>query len=144
MRSILLSFTTLFSVIAFSQTPIDRLQKINLDYLESQEKEGFEFRSQIITEFDQAHASQNVNIKLSEDFTYVIVALGDSNVPGIELEIKPSKNAKMESLDLKEGIAGQSFLLTPSKSGRFKISINTNGLEASEKGFVSFMVLRKD
>lgn len=138
----LLSFMLLFSVAAFAQTPIDGLQKQNLAYLESQESEGYEFRSQIITEFDLANASQDVNIKLSKDYTYVIVALGDSNIPKIALDIKPSKNAKMESLAI-EGGAGQSFKLSPTKSGRFKISINVSDLSEGQTGFISFMVLRK-
>ena len=144
MKSILIiSFVSILSTLTNAQTPIDELQKQNLSYLEARESEGFEFRSQIITEFDEANASQNVNIKLSKNFTYTIVALGDSNIPQIELDIKPSKNAQMESLTVGPKLAGQSFLVTPSKSGNFKISINALGLDASQKGFISFMVLRK-
>ncbi len=139
----LLSFMLLFSVAVFAQTPIDGLQKQNLAYLESQESEGYEFRSQIITEFDLANASQDVNIKLSKDYTYVVVALGDSNIPKIALDIKPSKNAKMESLSIDGSAAGQSFKLSPTKSGRFKISINVSDLDEGQTGFISFMVLRK-
>ena len=128
---------------AFSQTPIDNLQKQNLQYLELQESEGYEFRSQIITEFDESNASQNVNIKLSEEFTYIIVAIGDSNIPTIDLDIKPANGAKMEALKINSDLAGQSFRLAPSKSGGFKISINATGLSATQKGFISFMVLRK-
>lgn len=131
------------SMTAIAQTPIDGLQKQNLGYLETLESEGYEFRSQIITEFDQANASQNVNINLSKDYTYIVVALGDSNIPGIALEIKPSKNAKVSEQSLANGMTGQSYQLVPSKSGRFKFSINVSGLSASSKGFVSFMVLRK-
>ncbi len=141
--TLFLSALMVVSVMAMAQTPIDGLQKQNLKYLEFQESEGYEFRSQIITEFDAANASQNVNIKLTDDYSYVIVAIGDSNIPGIELEIKPSGNANTESLSLEEGLAGQSYRLTPSKSGRFKISINATGLSPSQKGFISFMVLRK-
>ncbi|MBC6400138.1 MAG: hypothetical protein GDA51_09545 [Ekhidna sp.] len=143
MKSILFSIVVLFSVKVFAQTPIDELQKNNISYLELQESEGFEFRSQIITEFDSNNASQNVNIKLSKDFIYIVVALGDSNIPKISLDIKPANNAKMESMMPDESLTGQSFLVTPSKSGRFKISINAIGLEASRSGFISFMILRK-
>lgn len=131
------------SISAMAQTPIDGLQKQNLNYLESRESEGYEFRSQIITEFDQANASQNVNIKLTTGFTYIILALGDSNIPSIDLSIKPSQNAKIESLNLDQTLAGQSYELTPSKSGNFKIAINAGGLGEGKKGFISFMVLRK-
>jgi len=143
MKSILFFTTTLFSIMAFAQTPIGELQKNNISYLELQESEGFEFRSQIITEFDRAHASQNVNIKLSRDFTYIIVALGDSDIPEIGLAIKPSKSTKMQAMLLDKSLTGQSFLVTPSRSGQFKISINAIGLDASGSGFISFMVLRK-
>ena len=143
MKLILFSVAVLYSVLAFAQTPIDELQKSNISYLESQESEGFEFRSQIITEFDQANASQNVNIQLSKDFTYLIIALGDSNIPEITLDVKPSKNVAMKSLTWDGSMAAQSFSVSPSKSGRFKISINAVGLDASERGFISFMILRK-
>lgn len=144
MKSIFFFFTFLASsVVSIAQTPIDGLQKENLKYLESQESEGYEFRSQIITEFDQAHASQDVNIKLSKDYTYIVVAMGDSNIPKIELDIKPVKNAKTESLAAGQNQVGQYFQVVPTKSGRFKISINVAGLQASQKGFISFMVLRK-
>jgi len=142
----LLSFTFFITTVfvTLAQTPIDDLQKQNIDFLEIQESKGYEFRSQIITEFDPAHASQNVNIKLSTGFTYVIVALGDSNIPAIGLAIKPSTKSKIVPLEIGEELVGQSFLLTPSKSGNFKISINALNLKASEKGFISFMVLRKN
>ena len=139
-------FSILFiaiSFIAMAQTPIDGLQKQNLKYLESLESDGYEFRSQIITEFDQANASQNVNINLSKDYTYIVVALGDSNIPAIGLEIKPENKAAIKANALSQGMTGQSFQLVPEKSGRFKFSINVTGLNASKKGFVSFMVLRK-
>ena len=144
MRS-LVSFLLLFVAVSTltAQTPIDELQKQNLSFLEGQERDGYAFRSQIITEFDAAHASQNVNIKLSESYTYVIVALGDSNIPEISLDIKPAKGAKMELISNDSGLAGQSFRLEPSRSGKFKISINTSGLSGDQRGFVSFMVLRK-
>ena len=132
-----------FSILV-AQTPIDELQKQNIQYLESQENEGYAFRSQIITEFDAAHASQNVNIKLSQEYTYIVVALGDSNIPGINLDIKPVSKAKMETMPLDDNLAGAAHLVTPSKSGRFKITINAAGLEGSKTGFISFMVLRKD
>ena len=141
--TLLLCIAVASSVVAMAQTPIDELQKQNLSYLESREGEGYEFRSQIITEFNLAHASQSVNIKLSKGFTYIIYALGDSNIPKIKLDIKPSKNTPMESLALDQTLAGQAFSLVPSQSGRFKISINAQGLEASDTGFISFMVLRK-
>lgn len=143
MKSILFSMSFLFSLLVLAQTPIDELQKSNLSYLESQESMGFEFRSQIVTEFDEAHASQSVNIKLSEDFTYKIVALGDSSIPDISLDIKPSSKAKMDETNLDNTLAGQSFLVTPAKSGRFKITINALGLDTARRGFISFMVLRK-
>ena len=138
-----LSLLLLLSLGAFAQTPIDKLQKQNVAYLEQQENEGYEFRSQIITEFDQSNASQNVNIKLSEGFTYIIVAIGDSNIPELDLSIKPAGGAKMESLNMSSDLVSKSFKLTPSKSGRFKISIDVEELNASQKGFISFMVLRK-
>lgn len=144
MKSIL-SLALVFAVIgiASAQTPIDDLQKQNLRFLENQESQGYGFRSQIITEFDPAHASQNVNIKLSSEYTYVIVALGDSNIPKIDLTIKPAKGAAMKSVDLGTDLAGQAYQLTPSKSGRFKISIQATGLASNKPGFISFMVLRK-
>ena len=144
MKSIVFSIATLLSTLLLAQTPIDGLQKSNLSYLESQESKGFEFRSQIITEFDQAHASQNVNIKLNDDYTYIVVALGDSDIPEINLEIKPAGNAKMEALPLAQDLAGESFLVTPSKSGRSKMSIHAKGLGEAKNGFISFMVLRKE
>lgn len=140
-----ITFLTLFMFVAslsIAQTPIDGLQKNNLEYLESKEGEGYEFRSQIITEFDQAHASQDVNIKLSKDYTYVVVAIGDSNIPEVSLAIKTAKNASTNELQLKNGVAGQAVELKPGKSGRFKISINAK-LSAGKTGFISFMVLRK-
>ncbi|MEL7145896.1 MAG: hypothetical protein AAFO69_05980 [Bacteroidota bacterium] len=144
MKSVIFSFVLTFvSLAAMAQTPIDGLQKQNITYLESLESKGYEFRSQIITEFDQANASQNVNINLSKDYTYVVVALGDSNIPGISLEIKPSSKAKIDQNDLNSGMTGQSYQLSPSKSGRFKFSIDVTGLSGGQKGFVSFMVLRK-
>lgn len=144
MKSLPFFFTiVLISTVTRAQTPIDDLQKKNLNYLESQEREGYEFRSQIITEFDQTHASQDVNIKLSKDYTYIIVAMGDSSIPKIDLDIKPSKNAKMESLEPSQKTVGQYFQVVPTKSGRFKISINVAELQASQTGFISFMVLRK-
>jgi hypothetical protein len=134
-------FTAVFTVSA--QTPIDDLQKQNLSFLEAQESEGYEFRSQIITEFDQANASQNVNISLSKDYNYLIVALGDSNIPAISLGIKPAKGASIDPFDLGDTSASQAYRLAPSKSGKFKITISANDLGATEKGFISFMVLRK-
>lgn len=144
MKSVL--FSSLFlisSVIAIAQTPIDALQKQNLEYLKSQESDGYEFRSQIITEFDQEHASQDVNIKLSKDYTYIIVAMGDRNIPKVTLEIKPAKNAKIDNNGQNQKMSGQSIKLMPTKSGRFKISIKAADLGASKNGFISFMVLRK-
>lgn len=131
-------------VAAKAQTPIDDLQKRNLDFLKSKESKGYEFRSQIITEFDQANASQDVNIKLSKEYTYIVIALGDSNLQKIGLDIKPANNAKIEPLVLEQKSSSySSYQLEPSKSGRFKISINVIELEAAQKGFISFMVLRK-
>ena len=143
MKSLLFLTATLFSTFVNAQTPIDGLQKQNISFLESQENEGFEFRSQIITEFDQARASQNVNIKLSKEYTYIVVALGDSNIPDIDLDIKPLTKAKMEAMPTDGNLAGESHLVTPTKSGRFKITINASGLESAKTGFISFMVLRK-
>ncbi|MEM6829601.1 MAG: hypothetical protein AAF551_03735 [Bacteroidota bacterium] len=144
MRSILF-LCALFTILSTShaQTPIDGLQKNNLKLLESLENEGYEFRSQIITEFDEAHASQDVNIKLSSDYTYVIVALGDSNIPKITLQVKPSRKATLENLTSTDELTGKFLKLAPIKSGRFKISINATELKASGRGFISFMVLRK-
>ena len=140
-----ITFLTLFLFainVSMAQTPIDGLQKDNLKYLESKESEGYEFRSQIITEFDQANASQDVNIKLSKDYTYVVVAISDSNIPKIALHIKNSKNATLKELTIGDGISGQALELKPDKSGRFKISIKAD-LSDSKTGFISFMVLRK-
>ena len=144
MRQLLLAFTTAASFVINAQTPIDQLQKNNLKFLESKEGEGFEFRSQIITEFDAENASQNVNIKLSEQYTYIIGALGDANVPQVNLSINPSNKAQIEAHSTDENLIGQAFLLTPNKSGKFKISINAEGLGEVDKGFISFMVLRKE
>lgn len=141
----LFSFVVVCTVVfnAFAQTPIDDLQKQNLNFLEQQESEGHEFRSQIITEFDQNNAEQNVNISLSKDFTYIIVALGDSNIPAINLGIKPSKGAVIKPFSLEGTKNGQAFQLNPSRSGKFKITIKANELGVNDKGFISFMVLRK-
>ncbi len=141
----LFSFVVVCTVVfnAFAQTPIDDLQKQNLNFLEQQESEGYEFRSQIITEFDQNNAEQNVNISLSKDFTYIIVALGDSNIPTINLGIKPSKGAAIKPFSLEGTKNGQAFQLNPSRSGKFKITIKANELGVNDKGFISFMVLRK-
>ena len=122
------AFSLILSASVFAQTPIDGLQKQNLNFLESQENEGYEFRSQIITEFDAAHASQNVNIKLSKGFNYIIVAIGDSNIPAIDLSIKPAKGAALESIDIGSDLAGQAYNVAPNKSGQFKISINAQYL----------------
>jgi len=140
---IIFSLLSILSLTSIAQTPIDGLQKQNLSYLESQEADGYEFRSQIITEFDLANASQNVNIQLSEGFNYIITALGDSNISSVKLDIRPSKSAEIKPLTLNESLVGQSFMLEPSKSGKFRISIAASGLSASRKGFISFMVLRK-
>ncbi len=124
-----------------AQTPIGDLQKRNTAQMEALEKDGYEFRSQIITEFDAENASQDVNIKLNSEYTYLIVALGDSNIPDVDLAIKPESKAKIT--EQSTGGTGKSYMLEPSKSGKFKISINVSGLNASKKGFISFMVLRK-
>ena len=122
---------------------IDGLQKNNLAYLESLESEGYSFRSQIITEFDREHATQDVNIKLSEDYTYLIVGIGDINILSLTLAIKPSQKAKMKLLDLPSGFTGQSSQVNPSRSGSFKIDITAADFKEDENGFISFMVLRK-
>lgn len=136
-----LVFTLVFS--AAAQTPIDGLQKQNLDFLEYQEDQGYEFRSQIITEFDRENAEQNVNINLSKDFSYIIVALGDSNIPAVNLDIKPANGAEMEPYNLKDPKKGRAIQLMPTKSGKFKITIGADDLGPNDRGFISFMVLRK-
>ncbi len=129
---------------SIAQTPIDDLQKQNLKYLELQESDGYEFRSQIITEFDNQNASQDVNIKLDANFTYIVVALGDKNIPKVDLEVRPEKKATIQELsDVDSQVSGKSYTVKPNKSGRYKISINVSGLDVSKKGFISFMVLRK-
>jgi len=144
MKKILFYCLVCIATVAIAQTPIDELQKRNLSYLEAQENQDFEFRSQIITEFDQAHATQNVNIKLSKDFTYIVVALGDSNIPDVNLDIKPASNTKLEIMPIADEFAGQAVLVSPTKSGRVKIAINAMGLDTTKNGFISFMVLRKE
>ena len=145
MKSVVLSFVVvaLTSLAAMAQTPIDGLQKQNLAYLETLESEGYEFRSQIITEFDLSNSSQNVNINLSKDYSYVVVALGDSDIPNLTITIRSPKGASVAENKLSADLNGQSFQVTPTKSGRFKFTIGVSGLSASDKGFVSFMVLRK-
>jgi hypothetical protein len=143
-RFFFLSLLALISFTALAQTPIDILQKQNVKYLEDRESEGYEFRSQIITEFDRANASQNVNIQLSEGYSYLIIALGDDNIPALGLEVSPSKKAAIQELSLDSGLVGQGLEVKPSKSGKFKITILVKDLNLDvPAGFVSFMVLRK-
>jgi len=142
-KLLVLTVFFLTSLFSWAQTPIDELMQQNLEYLEAMESEGYAFRSQIITEFDQANASQNVRIRLSEEYEYLVVALGDSNIPDIGLQFRPAGKANAGPMDLKRELTGRAFSLSPSKSGRFKITINAMDLGASQKGFVSFMVLRR-
>ena len=113
MRTFILSSILLLAgIVAHAQTPIDVLQKRNTAQMEALEGDGYEFRSQIITEFDAANASQNVNINLDANFTYVIVALGDTNIPAVDLSIAPEKKAKITEKTV-EG--GKSYVLEPNK-----------------------------
>lgn len=124
-----------------AQTPIDKLQKSNSEYLGQMEKEGYEFRSQIVTEFNAENAEQNVNIRLKEGFSYKLVAMGDADVTEMDIEVKSLKKAPLESLKTGKNI--EVVDLVPVKSGKFKIVLSVAQFSAAGKGFVSFMVLRK-
>ena len=140
---LLVFFLSIFSSYIFAQTPIDALQKSNTNYLEKQEQKGYEFRSQIITEFNFENATQDVNISLNDAYNYLIVAMGDANIPAVDLSIKPDKNVEMkQSPDVDEALKTRAYELKPAKAGRYKISINVTGFGESDSGFVSFMVLR--
>lgn len=145
MKKTLLSalFLLTLQVLFAQDTAIDELISENLLHLEEHEVNGFDFRTQIVTEFDVEHASQDVNLKLSDTYTYLVIAQVDSNIPGVDLEIKPSSKAQLTKRDEFESENGVCYELKPLKSGRFKFSINTKGITGSNKGFVSFMVLRK-
>ena len=141
---VLLGTLILVSISVFSQSSIDKLQKSNAQYLELQEKEGFVFRSQIITEFNPENAIQNVNIKLQEGFTYQLVAMGGSDVATLGIEVKSFKKLGSSNLESEKPTDNQEYLtFVPEKSGKFKITLNVKEFSSAGKGFVSFMVLRK-
>ena len=83
----------------FAQSSIDVLQKSNASYLEGMEKQGYEFRSQIVTEFNAENAEQNVNIRLKEGFTYQLVAMGDADVTVLGVEVKSFKKLGSSNLE---------------------------------------------
>ncbi len=142
---VLLSTILLASCFVVSaQTSIEALQNTNGAYLARMESEGFEFRSQIITEFNQDNAEQKVNINLKEGYTYQLVAIGDSEIHKVDLAIKSSRKFDMTDLgDVKIPGSEKVKEMTPQKSGEFKISLNVERFSNAGKGFVSFMVLRK-
>lgn len=142
-KQILLAFLLTATSLVFAQTPIDELEEDNLEYLEAREAEGYKFRTQIVTEFDVAHATQYVDLKLDENYEYLMVALGDSRIPGINLSVKQSRKIRELASDKINDPEGASYLISPLKSRKFKIAIEVEGLSAAGKGFVSFMVLRK-
>lgn len=128
----------------FAQSSIDVLQKSNTQYLEQMETEGFEFRSQIVTEFNTENAEQNVNIRLKEGFTYKLVAMGDADITILGVEVKSFKKLGASNLVSDQPADNQEFLtFIPEKSGKFKITLNVKEFSSDGKGFVSFMVLRK-
>ncbi|MEQ8471328.1 MAG: hypothetical protein RIC35_09080 [Marinoscillum sp.] len=145
MKSILfLTALLLGSTTTLAQTPIDILQASNTQYLAKMEAEGFEFRSQIITEFNLDHAEQNVNIRLKAGYTYQLVAMGDSGIKALNLEVNSLKKFKLSNLGYGEEVgSGKIRSLVPEKSGKFKITLSVKDFGESDKGFVSFMVLRK-
>lgn len=145
MKSILFLSSLLFgSIVTLAQTPIDILQENNTQYLTKMEAEGFEFRSQIITEFNSEHAEQNVNIRLKAGYTYQLVAFGDSDIEALGVEVNSFKKFKESNLELGEAAgSGKILRLVPEKSGKYKITLRVNDFGESGKGFVSFMVLRK-
>lgn len=144
-RSFVLTCSILFSCLALhAQKPIHGLQEKNAQYLEKMESEGFEFRSQIITEFNAENAQQNVNIKLKAGSTYQLVAMGDSDVKELALEVRSSGKFELSELANSESSGGEEVkVLVPEKSGKFKITLSVKSFSDSGKGFVSFMVLRK-
>ena len=128
----------------FAQSSIDVLQKSNASYLEGMEKQGYEFRSQIVTEFNAENAEQNVNICLKEGFTYQLVAMGDADVTVLGVEVKSFKKLGSSNLESEKPADNQEYLtFVPEKSGKYKISLNVKDFSSAGKGFVSFMVLRK-
>ncbi|MBV6645046.1 MAG: hypothetical protein KI790_06340 [Cyclobacteriaceae bacterium] len=134
----------LISFAAFSKASIDDIQQANSSYLKEQEKKGYHFRSQIITEFDSEHSRQEVNLKLEANVTYQLIARGDDDIADLELAIKNIKKSKMIELvafENEENVIGYQF--SPAKSGRYKIMMEVQDFTDHEKGFVSFMVLKK-
>ncbi|WP_421876398.1 hypothetical protein [Marinoscillum sp.] len=143
MKSIAITWTLLLGSFAvLAQTPIDKLQQTNSDYLKKMESEGYGFRSQIITEFNPENAEQNVNIKLKAGHTYQLVAISDSDVKSLDLEVKSMKTHSIKSLVVPE-VSGAVKELKTEKSGKFKIVLNVAEFSNAGQGFVSFMVLRK-
>lgn len=142
-RNFLLTGFYLLSLALIAQTPIDEMQKRNVAYLEQQEQEGYTFRSQIITEFDEAHALQDVNIKLDAQYTYQLVAMGDSDIKAMQVSVKSNEaNTQKVSNDAANDRTS-ALLFKPEKSGRYKIMLQVDEFSANGKGFISFMVLRK-
>lgn len=143
MKSIAITWMLLLGSFAvLAQTPIDQLQQHNSQYLSKMESEGYGFRSQIVTEFNPENAEQVVKIKLKAGHTYQLVAMGDSDVKSLNLEVKSMKTHSIKSLVVSE-VSGVVKELKTEKSGKFKIVLNVAEFSSAGKGFVSFMVLRK-
>ncbi len=129
---------------AFAQTPVDLLEKRNLDYLETQEADGFTFRSQIVTEFKPDQAAQDVNLKLSTEYTYQLIVMGDNNIKKMDLAIKGHKDDKVEKVEANaDQPATVIYKLTPGKSKKYRFTIQVKEFGSTGRGFVSFMVMRK-
>ena len=145
MKSIVIASVLLLTGgMLLAQTPIDQLQQNNREYLKEMESEGFQFRSQIITEFNPENAEQLVKIKLKAGATYQLVALGDADIENVTLGVKSFKKYATTSETGEAPTANSDVMaLVPEKSGTFKITIAVKDFSSTGQGFVSFMVLRK-